>query len=272
MTGKKSLWFLFSAIFSLIIYFSLGKNVGFLSIGIILIIPCLCLIALFPNWVLALSIIAFWVITKCVIDFVTLPIQSIVLEFINSLVNLTVLLFFSYFRIETYKKTTELEQLTLVDPLTKSFNRRYLEIYFTRALPVYNRITSSLSIIAIDIDYFKNLNDKYGHVFGDQVLTTLVNLIKNNLREMDSIVRLGGEEFIIILPHTDIQDAEIIAEMLRYIIENASFMNGKTPVKITISAGVTLLKKSESYQDILERVDLRLYEAKNLGRNRVQVG
>jgi len=119
-----------------------------------------------------------------------------------------------------------------------------------------------------DIDHFKAINDTYGHSVGDYVLQTLAQIAKENLREIDYLVRWGGEEFIIIAPETDLGRAKALAERIRTAIENYRFDQAG---KITISFGVTWFKESDTEDTFIRRADDAMYKAKEKGRNRVEV-
>ena len=123
-------------------------------------------------------------------------------------------------------------------------------------------------MIMFDIDHFKKVNDTYGHTVGDYVLQTLTQIVRENLREIDYLVRWGGEEFIIITPETDIEKAEVLAERIRKATENYIFDQVGA---ITISLGVAQLKKDDTEDTFIKRVDDAMYLAKQKGRNRVEV-
>jgi diguanylate cyclase (GGDEF)-like protein len=135
-------------------------------------------------------------------------------------------------------------------------------------LELASRSGTSLCAVFIDIDHFKTINDTYGHTVGDKVLCKLTQLLSQYLRKTDLIYRYGGEEFVIILPETELSDACNIAEELREYIENHDF---NVSTKVTVSLGVAERKTDEELQVWLNRADLSMYEAKKAGRNRVQV-
>ena len=165
---------------------------------------------------------------------------------------------------EVYKK--ELEEFSVKDTLTNVYNRRYYEEQMEKEMKNAKRYNYDLSLIMFDIDFFKKVNDTYGHSVGDEVLIHLSELIHSSLREGDSFCRIGGEEFIIILPHTQKEDAAKIAEKLRVMVEK-----DKKVLPVTISLGVTqyIIGEMKDYLDA--RVDKALYKAKENGRNQVVV-
>ena len=166
---------------------------------------------------------------------------------------------------EIYKK--ELELLSTTDELTKTGNRRYFERKLKEEISRARRYNYPFSLVMFDIDHFKVVNDKHGHAIGDEVLIEYSKLVDSHLREADVFCRVGGEEFMIILPYTLKQDAKDIAEKLRQAIELH-----KKVVPITMSFGVVEFEKSDDFESIYKRVDDALYSAKGSGRNMVVVG
>ena len=160
----------------------------------------------------------------------------------------------------------ELEQLASKDFLTGIYNRRSFEAFANSFLA-----TDDVALILIDIDYFKFINDNYGHLIGDEVLKYVTNKIKILIRKNDIFARIGGEEFVVLLPNTSLKNAYKIAEKLRQIIEQASIKIDKLNIDITISLGVASLDKNETLKDLLQKVDIALYKAKSNGRNRVEL-
>jgi len=162
----------------------------------------------------------------------------------------------------------ELEKLATTDKLTSIYNRYKIDLSLDEQIEIAKRYNRALSIIFFDIDFFKKINDIYGHKIGDNVLKELAKLISNHLRKSDIFGRWGGEEFLIILPETPKKEAIKLAEKLRNYIQNHKF--GKID-KLTCSFGVTTLKVGDTSETIISRVDQKLYKAKQNGRNRVEV-
>ncbi|MBM4146812.1 MAG: diguanylate cyclase [Nitrospira sp.] len=162
----------------------------------------------------------------------------------------------------------ELEKLATTDRLTQVYNRTKFHEVIKRELERAKRYGHSLSMIMFDIDHFKKVNDTYGHTVGDYVLQTLTQIVKERLRGIDSLVRWGGEEFIIIAPETDIEKAEVLAERIRKGTEQYIFDKVGA---ITISLGVAQFKKEDTEDTFIKRVDDAMYLAKQKGRNRVEV-
>lgn len=161
---------------------------------------------------------------------------------------------------------SELRALTITDPLTGIHNRRYFLAQLDHELERCARTQRPLSLIMLDLDHFKRINDSFGHDAGDRVLEELCRRIAGRLRRIDSFCRLGGEEFVVICPETDSGQALQLAETLRRLVEGAPF-SGAGPV--TISLGVSSARPGDSRESLLRRADQALYAAKGGGRNRV---
>ena len=168
-----------------------------------------------------------------------------------------------------HKKTQE---LTITDELTDLFNFRYFRSRLADELRRADRYRQKLSILMLDIDHFKNVNDQYGHQTGNVVLCEVSGIISQCVRDVDVVARYGGEEFTVILPQTDRTDAEIIAERIRETVAKNYFQNnnGRREIQITISiGGCTYPDGIHSLEQLLEKVDGALYRAKSEGRNAV---
>ncbi len=171
-----------------------------------------------------------------------------------------------------------LETFSQFDPLTNSLSRTEILYRISKEVERAYRNKHCFALLEIDIDHFKNVNDQFGHHVGDQVLTSLVRHSKEALRSIDTIGRIGGEEFLILLPETNAVEAAQIAERLREHIANSTNATiPSMPVAITISIGVTVFNPHEKSEvergkvlnDLLNEADLAMYQAKNEGRNRV---
>ena len=163
---------------------------------------------------------------------------------------------------ENYKR--ELEYLSTTDALTRIGNRRYFQMKLQEEIARSKRYKTPLSMILFDIDYFKQVNDQFGHDVGDQVLAEYADIIHDLLRENDVFCRIGGEEFVIISPHTALEDARVVAEKVRHVVKES-----KKIVPITMSFGVVEYTMTESLESMFKRADQMLYKAKELGRDRV---
>jgi diguanylate cyclase (GGDEF)-like protein len=163
----------------------------------------------------------------------------------------------------------ELRQIATTDSLTGALTRRGFEIEITREVVRNMRYRGGLSAIAADIDHFKKINDNYGHAAGDLVLQAVVATIKQELRPPDFIGRLGGEEFVVALPETDVDGAMIVAERLRRKIADMVVQSDEDMIQLTSSFGIAGFGKAESdWKNMLGRADVALYQAKQSGRNR----
>jgi len=165
----------------------------------------------------------------------------------------------------------ELERLANFDSLTGLHNRRAILHRLDEHIKQVRRYEGELSLIMLDIDYFKKVNDQYGHLIGDEVLENVAVLMQQNVRNTDSVGRYGGEEFIIVLSETDLSSALIVAERLRNAIEAAEMRDSEGNMfGITVSQGVSSYKPGEDKQSLISRADDALYRAKQNGRNRVE--
>ncbi len=162
-------------------------------------------------------------------------------------------------------------ELAVTDPLTGLYNRRYLETHLTNLIEHFVNRGKSLAVLALDVDFFKPVNDTYGHDAGDKVLQELAGRIRENTRTIDLCCRTGGEEFVLVLPSTNMEAAHVIAERLRKSIASKVFAAGPiTGIPVTISIGVATLSDAEdTLETLLKRADSALYAAKREGRNRV---
>ena len=179
--------------------------------------------------------------------------------------------------IERANVYSEILKNATMDALTGLNNRRQFEVRLKEEYSSANRQNTPLCAIMIDIDFFKKFNDTYGHAIGDTVLKTTANVIKEQLREYDIPSRYGGEEFCILLPQTNIDEAKIVAERLRTSVENKKIeiqTNKNEQIKhisVTISVGLAQLDIKDMADDLYMKADRALYEAKEQGRNRVVV-
>ena len=172
-------------------------------------------------------------------------------------------------------RSQKLLQMATRDPLTSLFNRGYVDDRFAVELSRARRYGKSLTIAVIDVDHFKQLNDRHGHMAGDQVLRRIGELLHDTFRQSDTSGRYGGEEFVVILPETEIEDAQTKIESLRETVASATFEVGtfKEEVRITISAGVACFPDDGvNAAGLFTLADARMFQAKREGRNRVIAG
>lgn len=160
-------------------------------------------------------------------------------------------------------------KMAYTDPLTQTNNRACFNDAIKREMSLAIRHSSSLSIIFLDIDHFKDINDQYGHECGDITLTATAKWVKESLRNSDIICRFGGEEFVILLRNTDLAGAQLLAERIRNTIECHTLAYDMATIKITASLGVTTLSGSDTADSFVKRADDAMYAAKKNGRNQV---
>ena len=164
---------------------------------------------------------------------------------------------------------TTIQELAIHDDLTKSYNRRHMYEELKREKAKADRSGGSFSVALFDLDHFKQVNDTYGHLKGDDVLKHLIHSVSHEIREIDSISRYGGEEFIIIMSGTDARGADECARRIKSSIENLKFPGFPESFRITISIGITTYRPVESIDELIARSDQAMYEAKSMGRNQV---
>jgi len=165
------------------------------------------------------------------------------------------------------KKT--IEEMSITDYLTKLYNRREIESVIETEITRADRYSTNFSIVFIDIDKFKNINDTFGHNVGDDVLVELSKILKLKSRKTDTVGRWGGEEFIIVCSETDIDGAFDFANNLRETIENHKFLTVK---QVTISCGISQYEKTDTLSSVIAKAAGALYQAKETGRNKVEKG
>ena len=163
----------------------------------------------------------------------------------------------------------KLEVMASTDKLTGATNRQMFEINFTQSLLNADNSAVPVSIILLDIDYFKKVNDSFGHSIGDLVIKTVANMIQHQLRDQDTVCRWGGEEFLLLLPNVDLSHAADMAERIRETIAQRKISVNEHEIGITVSSGVAQYNPGEPSADLINRVDIALYQAKDRGRDQV---
>jgi len=168
---------------------------------------------------------------------------------------------------ELEKANKRIEKLSKTDVLTGLANRRHFMDYFEKMMSQAQRHSTPLSLVIIDLDKFKEVNDTYGHSAGDDVLSALGDLLDREVRKEDLVARIGGEEFAILLTQANIEEAHSYAERIRKEVQD---MNVKSvPKRISASLGISTLKENDDMESMMKRADKALYEAKENGRNKV---
>ncbi len=207
---------------------------------------------------------------------ITLRKNIILLTFIVLIILFGILIFSWYISIKTWRynikkrkeKEKEIIYLNYHDSLTDLYNRRYFMETGKKEIERANRYEEPLTLMMIDIDHFKDVNDTYGHVAGDKVLKQLGTILEENVRKVDIVGRLGGEEFGIILPNTNLDNAKKAGERIRKDIEESTVKFKESNISITVSIGIASYEKDIPYIDnMLHEADSALYAAKNRGRN-----
>lgn len=154
------------------------------------------------------------------------------------------------------------------DSLTGLFNRRVFDEKLSRRVSERRRRRSPVSLLMVDVDYFKQINDEFGHQVGDDVLKQFAQLLLTSVRELDIVTRYGGEEFAIILHATNLQEAAVVAERIRHTMEKQKWATHNRKFLLTVSAGVAEIQPGDDVDSVLQRADQALYAAKSQGRNR----
>ncbi len=170
---------------------------------------------------------------------------------------------------EVEAQKSELERLSIRDPLTGTYNRRYLDSALDKAFHFASRHSSRLSVAVVDLDHFKQVNDQHSHAVGDQVLIRFVELVNDNVRAEDVLARFGGEEFVLVMPGVDLAGAASACEKLRKQVADFDWSTVCKSLSVTISIGVADNAGATSWAKIMSDADRRLYKAKDAGRNRV---
>jgi diguanylate cyclase (GGDEF)-like protein len=164
-------------------------------------------------------------------------------------------------------RVLELREMTLRDPLTGLYNRRYVSEAGRGLVFQSRRYGSDIHALMIDIDHFKRVNDELGHPKGDEVLRGIASILRVAIRESDMAARIGGEEFLVLLPKAGAESAHNIANRIRDLVGATTFEG--VPWPVTVSLGVTGIREGEDYESLVERADSYLYQSKRSGRNRV---
>jgi diguanylate cyclase (GGDEF)-like protein len=172
---------------------------------------------------------------------------------------------------ETRQLNQQLTILAETDALTGAYNRRKFMELGAMEFARFQRYGHGFALLLADVDFFKRVNDQYGHAAGDAVLTSVAQLIQTTKRTPDQLGRLGGEEFALLIPETTLANAQIVAERIRTHVEAASIATPAGAVQVTLSAGLIEISSADpSFDAALQRADQLLYRAKNLGRNRIE--
>ena len=170
-----------------------------------------------------------------------------------------------------FQRLSSIKNIAIYDTLTGLYNRRYFEERLGVEAQKSFFSNTPLSLVMVDIDHFKKVNDTFGHTEGDQVLCMISSLLKASVRKKDTVSRYGGEEFILILPEAGLDESFVIAERIRRLVEKSPFEVGKTQVNLTLSMGISNFPshRAKSKEELVKMADQALYDAKRGGRNKV---
>ncbi|GAC17673.1 GGDEF domain-containing protein [Paraglaciecola arctica] len=246
---------------------------------LLMFIPAICLSTSFRPALITLTVLFACYVGLDFLAWFIEPIQPInsfalkIVHLFNLSVVFVMLSYLSLYYLKTARRAQKkLNILATTDPLTELYNRRYMNDLVDKEIQDFNRTNDGIGIILIDIDYFKKINDQYGHKVGDDVLVRVAQIIKKQVRKQDLISRWGGEEFLIILPDTPLIDVQLSAERIRAAFLTYDWLKEiGEDVSPTITAGISELKQAESLDSAIARADRALYKGKADGRNRVEL-
>ncbi|MDV6377064.1 GGDEF domain-containing protein [Sporosarcina sp. GW1-11] len=237
------------------------------------LIPSIIIINRYPKWRVIIGVGVFFSFVK----YITVLAQNIhpgSIEckglVLDSIINWSILLTVGYFIRKSHILLKKVEDLTITDTLTGIYNRRYFDMYMEKTIPFSKMSNSPLTFLMLDIDHFKKINDSYGHPCGDEALKHTSTIIKSCVRPSDAFVRLGGEEFGVVMPNTDVVEGLIIAERIRKAVEQSDYTYNNEQIHFTISIGLSSYN-GEQVEQFIEKSDHALYQAKKNGRNQVVV-
>ncbi len=170
-----------------------------------------------------------------------------------------------------FTENKRLLELTTKDQLTEVYNRKYIEYQIKSLMNEIELFNQNFGLVFIDIDDFKVVNDTYGHLIGDEVLKLITRTVKHNIRDDDVLGRFGGEEFILLLKLSNINELNMVSEKIRTLVEKSSIYVEDKMLSVTISLGATLHKDGDTKESLIERADKAMYQSKITGKNRVTI-
>jgi diguanylate cyclase (GGDEF)-like protein len=172
-----------------------------------------------------------------------------------------------------FQRFSSIKNIAIYDTLTNLYNRRYFEERLEVEAQKSFFSDTSLSLVMMDIDHFKRVNDTLGHTEGDKVLCKIASLLKASVRKKDTVARYGGEEFILVLPEAGLEESSMISERIRRLVESTPFEVGQAQINLTVSLGISNFPShhARTKEELVRMADLALYDAKRGGRNRVRI-
>jgi diguanylate cyclase (GGDEF)-like protein len=255
----------------------IGWDAGFHQY-IVIVLPVVIVSAYFHAWVraagalsVAVGYMALDLFLRQAEPHVVLPPHLVTwLHHVNLATMLAILsaLALTYYRL-VQRSETRLHELACTDPLTQLRNRRFMMEVAQHEAAVFQRGGRPLSLLLGDIDHFKRVNDLHGHAVGDGVLRAIARVLRDGVREVDHVARWGGEEFLVLLPGTELDEAQQVADRLREAVGELAEIEGRGGLSLSITLGLAELEPGESIEQALRRADQALYEGKQAGRNRV---
>ncbi|HZG75752.1 MAG TPA: GGDEF domain-containing protein [Paenibacillus sp.] len=244
----------------------------FLGLWMLFLLPMFGAITLYPRWIAghfcALFMACIRLLTQYAAFSGDIPRDYLVRFVSTSTVAWIILLTFTLLSIRLHRSIQNLESLSYTDLLTQAYNRRYLELHSEKLLAHSHDSGRPLCLLLLDIDHFKHINDTHGHIAGDNMLIQLTRLIQQVVTRQMPLVRLGGEEFALLLPDASLSEGLQSAERIRKAVETARFESNGVPIPVTVSVGAAPYRGG-SLGQLMEQADRALYRAKATGRNKV---
>ena len=264
------IFIIFTALLPILIDVFLIDTQEYSILWALYLLPAIGVIILFPSWKVTITVAFTVSVIQIGVDIFEEGIFQLDLRVVllAILVEWSILFTLSYFTIEQQKLYKEVQELTLQDQLTGAYNRRYFDLYMEKAIPYSKETGTTFHLMILDIDRFKKINDTYGHTFGDEVLKNIAAIISKNISGADGFVRMGGEEFAILVPGTTTEECLSAAECIRKSVEISSINYQGEKVTVTSSIGLVEYK-GESIEELMDKADQALYKSKNNGRNKV---
>jgi diguanylate cyclase (GGDEF)-like protein len=238
------------------------------------LIPSIVIMVLYPMWKVVNGTAIFFTLLMLAIEFNKILIFVYPMEmfalFLGIVVDWAIHFTIGYFIIKNKKMLQTVEAMTIIDPITGLYNRRYFNLFIEKVIPLSKKTKFPLLLVKIDIDYFLKLKDTYGHDGGKHALKHIANIVKENIRESDVLIKMDKDEFAILFPETTLKEGTHISEIIRESVEKSRFIYKGKHIPLSISLGLTY-HKLDTVDEFIERTDYALYLAKANGRNQLVV-